>query len=70
MDKMKTIQWVVTASFRGLAFVVGAWLGQDAVKQEAWTAAGEGIIAVIAVGTSLYTSIKGRKKLLATEPPA
>jgi len=69
MDK-QTILWIVTAALRLLAGAVAGKLGWDAATQEAnvQTAAGA-VVALVLVGISVYTSIKARQKLLATEPP-
>jgi len=69
MDK-QTILWIVTAALRLLAGAVAGKLGWDAATQEAnvQTAAGA-VVALVLVGISVYTSVKGRQKLLATEPP-
>lgn len=69
MDK-QTILWIVTAALRLMAGALAGKLGWDAATQEAnvQTAAG-GAVALIMVGISIYTSVKARQKLLATEPP-
>lgn len=69
MDK-QTILWIVTAALRLLAGAVAGKLGWDAATQAAnvETAAGA-VVALALVGISVFTSIKGRKALLATEPP-
>ena len=69
MDK-QTILWIVTATLRLLAGAVAGKLGWDAATQatNVQTAA-EAVTALVLVGISIYTSIKARQKLLATEPP-
>jgi len=69
MDK-QTILWIVTAALRLLAGAVAGKLGWDAATQEAsvQTAAGA-VAALVMLGISIYTSVKARQKLLATEPP-
>ena len=69
MDR-QTILWIITASLRLLAGAVAGKLGWDAATQEAnvTTAAGA-LAALVMVGISVYTSVKARKTLLATEPP-
>jgi len=69
MDK-QTILWIVTAALRLLAGAVAGKLGWDAATQEANVqTAGGAVVALVLVGISIYTSVKARSKLLATEPP-
>ena len=69
MDKKQTVQWIVTAVLRLIAGFVAVKFGVDAVSDPTWTTLGEGLVGVIIAGASVYTSIKARRTLLATEPP-
>jgi hypothetical protein len=68
MDK-QTIQWVATALMRLVVGYVAVKLGKDAVDEGTWSALSEAAAALVIVGLSVYSSIKARKTLLATEPP-
>ena len=71
MDKKQLIAWIVAAVARGLAWGLSGWLGFEATQADelgGQIANGAGAIALAVV--SIVTSIKGRKALLATEPPA
>jgi len=71
MDSKKTIEWITAAVGRGIAWVLAAKAGLAAAeaREHGATLAGA-LVALALVGVSIYTSIKGRKKLLASEPPA
>lgn len=70
MDKKQVIRWLVTIIARGLAWILAAKLGLEAAQaQNEATAAAEAVGALILVAISVYSSVKGRKKLLASEPP-
>ena len=68
VDKAQTIRWLVTSGLRLVAGYVAIKFGADAVTDGTWAAVGDGLIAVIVGGMSIWSSIAGRKKLLATEP--
>ena len=70
MDNKQTILWLAGIVARGLAWVLAAKFGMEAV--EAGTVAesiGAALGALTLAGISIYTSVKGRKTLLAKEPP-
>jgi len=70
VDKNVMIQWGVAAIARGLAWVLAAKLGWDAAQAESTAAqAAQAIGALVIVGLSIYTSLKGRQKVLMTPPP-
>ncbi|KKM65420.1 hypothetical protein LCGC14_1491430 [marine sediment metagenome] len=66
MDTKQIVKWLIPVIARGLAWVLAAKLGLDAaqVKLDAATAA-EALGALALVGMSIYSSLKGRKDLLA-----
>ncbi len=70
MDHKQLIKWLVPVIARGIAWVLAAKLGLDAAqaRTDAATAA-EALGALLLVGLSIYTSIRGRQKLLAQRPP-
>ena len=71
MDKKQLIAWLVPIVARGIAWILAAKMGMDAAqaKLDALTAA-EAVGALLLVGVSVYTSVKGRKKLLVQAPPS
>jgi len=70
MDHKRFIAWLVPIVIRGIAWVLAAKLGFAAVESQSLaTQIGNALGALALVGVSIYTSVKGRKKLLATEPP-
>ena len=69
MDKKQLIAWLVPIIVRGVAWILAARLGFEAAEaQDLATQIGSALGALALVGVSIYTSVKGRKKLLATEP--
>ena len=69
MDKKQVIQWIVAAAARGGAWALAAWLGFEATEsQELGTTIAESLGALVLAGISIWTSIKGRKKLAETPP--
>lgn len=70
MDKKQLMAWLIPIVARGIAWILAAKFGMDAIESGV-TATGiaeaAGMLAL--AGVSIYTSVKGRKKLLATEPP-
>jgi len=70
VDHKQLIKWLVPVIARGIAWVLAAKLGLDAAqaRTDAATAA-EALGALLLVGLSIYTSIRGRQKLLAQRPP-
>lgn len=70
MDKAQLIKWLVPVVARGISWIFVAKLGADAVEGSAWgTQIASGLGAAILLAASIYTSLAGRKKLLAQEPP-
>lgn len=70
MDKKQLIRWLVPIIARGLAWFFAVKLGLEAAQAEGEAAAAaEAIAALALVAISIYTSIKGRKKLLTQHPP-
>lgn len=70
MNQSDTIKWVVAAVLRLVAGYVAVKLGKDAVSGETWTALGDGLAATAIAVVSIWTSVKGRRKLLNTTPPS
>ncbi len=70
MDSKQVIAWLVPIVARGIAWILAAKLGFTAAEsQNLATQIGAALGSLALVGVSIYTSVKGRKKLLATEPP-
>ncbi|KPK82785.1 MAG: hypothetical protein AMJ81_09240 [Phycisphaerae bacterium SM23_33] len=69
MDKKQLIRWLIPIIARGLAWFFAMKLGLEATQaQNQATAAAEALGALALVGISIYTSVKGRRKLLAQQP--
>ncbi len=70
MDKKQLIKWTVPIVARGLAWALAVWLGMTAAQAgDAATKIASSIGTMVLVGVSVWTSVTGRKKLLATPPP-
>jgi len=70
MDYRQVLKWLLPIVVRGLAWILAAWLGMEATAADSNAAAiGEALLALVLVGISVYTSIKGRKTLLETPAP-
>jgi len=70
MDKAQTIKWLSASVIRGVAWALAAWFGMSATaSNETSTMITDSVIGLVLAGVSIYTSIKGRKKLLSTPPP-
>jgi len=70
MDKKKVVEWITAAVVRGIVWVLAAKAGLEAAEAEdLGTQAGTALVALVVAGISIYSSVKGRKKLLAAEPP-
>lgn len=70
MDYRQAVSWLVPILARGVAWVLAVRLGMEAAQaQDVATQAASAIGALVLVGVSIYTSVKGRQKLLNTEPP-
>ena len=64
MDHEQVIKWLVPIVARGLAWIFASWLGLAAAESgDLATKAAGGLGALALVGVSIYTSIKGRRKL-------
>jgi hypothetical protein len=69
MDAKQLVAWLVPILVRGIAWILAAKLGMEAAEaQDLATQAGAGLGALVLVGISIWTSVKGRKKLLLTDP--
>lgn len=65
MDKKQLIRWFVPIVARGLAWFLAVKLGLEAAQADSEAlAAAEALGALALVAVSVYTSVKGRKKLL------
>ena len=70
MDKQTLLKWIVAAIARGIAWLLAAKLGMEAAQAEDLASQAAGLLVALAVvGLTVYTSTRGRKKLLATPPP-
>jgi len=70
MDKALVVRWVAGIVARGIAWVLAAKFGLDAATSQADAqSVAEALAALALVAVSVYSSIKGRKALLAAEPP-
>lgn len=70
MDSMQTIQWIVAAVVRLAAGYVAIKFGKNCVDDVTWTNIGAAFAGLAIAGVSIYSSVKARKTLLATPPPA
>lgn len=69
MDAKQWIAWLMPVLVRGLAWILAAKLGIEAAEAEDLATQGAaGLGALILVGVSIWTSLRGRKKLLLTDP--
>lgn len=69
MDKKQLMKWLGGIAGRGIAWFFAVKLGVEASQASSWgAAAGQAIGSLILVGLSVYSSVKGRKKLLAAAP--
>ena len=70
MDKKQLILWLAAIVGRGIAWILTAKLGMAAAEATgAAESIGAALGALALAGISIYTSVKGRSALLATEPP-
>jgi hypothetical protein len=63
VDNTRVIQWIAAAAARGIAWFLAGKLGLEAAQSN------ELGTALAVSGIAIYTSVKGRRKLLATPPP-
>jgi len=70
VDKKQLIAWLVPIIARGIAWILAAKLGFTAAESQDLAVQGASALgALVLVGASIYTSVKGRKTLLATPAP-
>ena len=70
MEKKQLILWLAGIAARGIAWILAAKFGFEAAQStELGTGIAEALAALAIAGVSIYTSVKGRKALLAAEPP-
>lgn len=70
MDKKQLIAWMVPIIARGIGWILAAKCGMTAAESTDFATQIAGWIGAGAiVALSVYTSLKGRKKLLMTPPP-
>ena len=70
MDNRQIIQWIAAAAARGFAWFLAGKLGIEAARSdELGTALAEALAALAVSCIAIYTSIKGRRKLLETPSP-
>lgn len=70
MDAKTLIAWLIPVIVRGIAWFLAVKLGMDATtSQDHATQVGQALGAIALVGVSIYTSLKGREKLLMKPPP-
>ena len=68
-DNKQVIAWLTGILARGIAWILAAKLGMDATESGTTaTGVAEAVTALVLAGVSIYSSVKGRKKLQA-EPP-
>lgn len=71
MDNKVIIGWIVTASVRGAAWLLAGKLGLEAAQSQSIAEQiGFAVGALITIGVSIYSSVKARKTLRESEPPA
>lgn len=67
MDNRQIIHWIAAATARGIAWFLACKLGLEAARSaELGTALAEALTAVAVSCIAIYTSVKGRRKLLET----
>jgi hypothetical protein len=70
MDKALVVKWLAGIVARGVAWILAAKFGMDAATSQADAqSVAEALAALALVAASVYSSIKGRRALLTTEPP-
>jgi hypothetical protein len=68
MDKQQVIKWVVAAAARGVAWFLAGKLGVDATQSgELGTSIAEALPALAVAGIAIYSSVRGRRRLLETQ---
>jgi hypothetical protein len=70
VDNKQVIQWITAAAARGIAWVLAGKLGLAAATADDLSTTIAASLAALAVaGFSIYSSVKGRRQLLLTDPP-
>jgi len=70
MEKTTVIKWVAAAAARGIAWFLAGKLGMEAAQSnELGLSIAEALAALAVAGIAIYTSVKGRGKILQTPPP-
>lgn len=71
MEKTTVVKWIAAAVARGIAWFLAGRLGIEAAQSnELGLGIAEALAALTMAGIAIYTSVKGRGKLLETPPPA
>jgi len=69
VDNRQITQWIAAAAVRGIAWFLAGKLGLEAARSnELGTALAEALAALAVSCIAIYTSVKGRRKLLNTPP--
>jgi len=70
VNKRQIIQWIAAAGARGIAWFLAGKLGLEAARSdELGMALAEALAALAVSCIAIYTSVKGRRKLLETPTP-
>jgi hypothetical protein len=70
MEKTTVIKWVAGAVARGITWFLAAKVGMRAAQcDDLGLSIAEALAALVMAGVAIYTSVKGRDKLLKTPPP-
>ena len=70
MNNRQVIQWITAAAGRGIAWFLAVRLGLDAAQSgQLGTSIAQAVAALVLAGISIYSSVKGRRRLLAASPP-
>lgn len=71
MDKTLLVKWLAGIVARGVSWILLAWLGYQATTADQTTilSACEAAGAVVVLIVTVYSSVKGRSRLLLTTPP-
>lgn len=70
MDSRQLVAWLAAIIMRGVAWALAAKCGMTVIESE--ELAGKlvsALTALVLVGVSIYTSVKGRQKLRDSQPP-
>ena len=70
IDRRQLFGWLGGILGRGIAWVLAVKLGIESTRAADWAAsAGQALAALALVAVSVYSSVRGRRKLLTSEPP-